>query len=185
MDAATRSALPRIVIALLVGALVGFSAGYFAGGGGRPGGASGAAAAATEGGRIAELKQAIDRDPENPALWTELGNLEYDREDWDAAIAAYEKARRKSPKNANLLSDLGAAHRNVGEFDLAVAYFGKAREADPNQWQSLLNWVLVEAYDRKDGAAAQRLFDELKQKYPEIPQLDRIQAQISSLRTGA
>ena len=31
----------------------------------------------------------------------------------------------------------------------------------------------------------QRLFDELTQKYPEIPQLDRIQAQISSLRTGA
>ena len=114
-----------------------------------------------------------------------LGNLEYDREDWDAAIAAYEKARRKAPKNANLLSDLGAAHRNAGEFELAIAYFGKARETDPNHWQSLLNWVLVESFDRRSGVAAQRLFDELKQKYPEIPQLDRIQAQISSLRTGA
>ncbi len=184
MEAGKRSALPRIVVALLVGALVGFSAGYFAGGGGRPR-VAGAPGGMTEGGRAAELKQAIDRDPENPALWTDLGNLEYDREDWDAAIAAYEKARRKAPKNANVLSDLGAAHRNLGEFELAVAYFGKAREADPNQWQSLLNWVLVEAYDRKDAVAAQRLFDELKQKYPEIPQLDRIQTQISSLRTGA
>ncbi len=178
-----RSAVPRIVVALLVGALVGFSAGYFAGGGGRPRVA--AAAGSMAGGRLGELKQAIDRDPENPALWTELGNLEYDREDWEAAIAAYEKARRKAPKNANLLSDLGAAHRNAGEFELAVAFFGKAREADPNQWQSLLNWVLVEAYDRRNAAAAQRLFDELKQRYPEIPQLDRIQAQITSLRTGA
>ena len=185
MDATTRSSVPRIVVALLVGALVGFSAGYFAGGGGRSRSAPGAPEAATEGGRIAELKQSIDRDPENPALWTELGNLEYDREDWHAAIEAYEKARRKAPKDANLLSDLGAAHRNVGEFELAIAYFGKAREADPNQWQSLLNWVLVEAFDRRDAAAAQRLFDELKLKYPEIPQLDRIQAQISSLRTGA
>ena len=185
MKAATRSAVPRIVVALLVGALVGFSAGYFAGGGGRPKGAAGAGAASAGSGRAGELKQAIDRDPENPALWIELGNLEYDREDWDAAIAAYEKARRKAPKNPNLLSDLGAAHRNAGEFELAVAYFGKAREADPNHWQSLLNWVLVESFDRRDAAAAQRLFDELKQKYPEIPQLDRIQAQISSLRTGA
>ncbi len=185
MEAATRSAVPRIVVALLVGALVGFSAGYFAGGGGRPKGVSAAPAGMAGGGRAAELKQAIDRDPENSALWIELGNLEYDREDWDAAIAAYEKARRKAPKNANLLSDLGAAHRNAGEFDLAIAYFGKAREADPNQWQSLLNWVLVEAYDRRDAAAAQRLFDELKTKYPEIPQLERIQAQISSLRAGA
>ncbi len=183
MEAATRSAVPRIVVALLVGGLVGFSAGYFAGGGGRPKGVP--ASAASGGGRAGELRQSIDRDPENPALWIELGNLEYDREDWEAAIAAYEKARRKAPKNANLLSDLGAAHRNAGEFDLAIAFFGKAREADPNQWQSLLNWVLVEAYDRRDAVAAQRLFDELKQKYPEIPQLDRIQAQITSLRTGA
>lgn len=181
MESATRSAVPRIVVALFVGALVGFSAGYFAGGGGRPKGASASAAA---GGPAGELKQAIDRDPENPALWIQLGNFEYDREDWDAAIAAYEKARRKAPKNANLLSDLGAAHRNAGDFDLAVAFFGKAREADPNQWQSLLNWVLVEAFDRRDAVAAQRLFDELKTKYPEIPQLDRIQAQITSLRTG-
>lgn len=181
MEAATRSAVPRIVVALFIGALVGFSAGYFAGGGGRPKGASASAAA---GGPAGELKQAIDRDPENPALWIQLGNFEYDREDWDAAIAAYEKARRKAPKNANLLSDLGAAHRNAGDFDLAIAFFGKAREADPNQWQSLLNWVLVEAFDRRDAVAAQRLFDELKTKYPEIPQLDRIQAQITSLRTG-
>jgi len=183
MDAATRSAVPRIVVALLVGGLVGFSAGYFAGGGGRP--RSAPAPVASGGGGEAELKRAIDRDPENPALWIALGNLEYDREDWDAAITAYEKARRKAPKNANLLSDLGAAHRNAGEFELAVAFFGKARAADPNQWQSLLNWVLVEAFDRRDAGAAQRLFDELKQKYPEIPQLDRIQAQISSLRAGA
>ena len=97
----------------------------------------------------------------------------------------YEKARRKAPKNPNLLSDLGAAHRNRGEFELAVAYFQKARESDADHWQSLLNWVLVEAFDRRDAAAAQRLFDELKQRYPEIPQLDRIQEQISSLRAGS
>ena len=61
-----------------------------------------------------------------------------------------------------------------------MAYFQKARDADPNHWQSLLNWLLVEAFDRRDAAAAQRLFDELKQRYPEIPQLDKIQEQISS-----
>ncbi len=44
--------------------------------------------------------------------------------------------------------------------------------------------MLVEAFDRKDAAAAQRAFDELKKRYPEVPNLERIQAQISSLRAA-
>jgi DNA repair ATPase RecN len=35
------------------------------------------------------------------------------------------------------------------QFELAVAYFQKARQTDANHWQSLLNWLLVEAYDRR------------------------------------
>jgi tetratricopeptide (TPR) repeat protein len=171
------------VVTLLVGALIGFAAGYFAAGGGRPGTVHDPVSGST-GDRMADLRRAVDRDPENPELLVDLGNAYYDREDWDRAVAAYEKARRKAPKNPNLLSDLGAAHRNRGEFDLAVAYFQKARESDADHWQSLLNWVLVEAYDRKNAMAAQRAFDELKKRYPEVPQLDRIQEQISSLRAG-
>jgi tetratricopeptide (TPR) repeat protein len=168
---------------LLVGGLVGFGAGYFAGGGGRPGGSATGHAAA--GGRVAELKQALDRDPENPEILMDIGNAYYDREDWDDAIQCYDKARRKQPKNPNLLSDLGAAHRNRGEFDTAVAFFQKAREANPEHWQSLLNWLLVEAYDRRDSKAAQALLDEVKKRYPEIPQLEKIQEQISNTRSGA
>ena len=189
-----KSVTLRIVVALLVGALVGFSAGYFAGGGGRPArdgaGLAGASASASDRraggeGRFAELTRAVDRDPENPELLTALGNYHYDREEWASAIAAYEKARRKAPKDPALLSDLGAAHRNAGEFELAVAYFQKAREANSEHWQALLNWTLVEAYDRRNPAEAQRLFDELQKQHPEIQHLDRIQAQISSLRAGA
>lgn len=171
------------VVTLLVGALIGFAVGYFAAGGGRPASAHDPLPGAT-GDRIADLRRAVDRDPENPELLMDLGNAYYDREDWDRAVAQYEKARRKAPKNPNLLSDLGAAHRNRGEFDLAIAYFQKARENDSDHWQSLLNWVLVEAYDRKNASAAQRAFDDLKKRYPGVPQLDRIQEQISSLRAG-
>ena len=176
------------VVMLLVGSLIGFAAGYFAAGGGRPSiahAAAGTAGSPSASGRIAEIQQAVDRDPENPELLTALGNAYYDAEDWDRAIASYEKARRKAPKDPNLLSDLGAAYRNRGEFDLTVAYFQKARDNDPDHWQSLLNLVLVQAFDRKDSAAAQRAYDELKKRYPDVPNLDRIQQQISSLRAAA
>lgn len=184
MENPRRSAAPQVIVALLTGALVGFAAGYFAGGGGRPTAAPRSAAGAPSEDRLAELTRTVDRDPENPELLIELGNLHYDREEWDAAVRAYEKARRKAPKNPNLMSDLGAAHRNRGEFELAIAYFQKARASDPNHWQSLLNEVLVEAFDRKDAEQAQRVFEELKRRYPEIPQLDRIEARISEIRAG-
>jgi tetratricopeptide (TPR) repeat protein len=185
METHGKSSRYQAVVALFCGILVGFAGGYFAAGGGRPATSRAATASEAGGDRLTELVASVERDPENPEILMDLGNLYYDRMEWDEAIARYEKARRKAPKNANLLSDLGAAHRNRGEFDLAVSYFQKAREADPNHWQSLLNWLLVEAYDRKDAKAAQGLFEEVKKSYPEIPQLDQIQTQISGLRAGA
>ena len=174
------------ILPLLVGGLLGFIGGYFAAGGGRP--ATAPATPAAEGdsaaGGIAELQAAVDKDPENPKLLTALGNSWYDREDWDRAIATYEKARRKAPDDANLLSDLGAAYRNRGEFKRAVTLFEKAREHDKEHWQSLLNLVLIHAYDLHDRAGAQRWFDELKRRYPEIPDLDRIQERITGLRAS-
>ena len=174
------------VLPLLVGGLLGFIGGYFAAGGGRPAPAAAVASPAggAAGGRIEEIQIAVDKDPENPTLLTALGNAWYDREDWDRAIAAYEKARRKAPEDVRLLSDLGAAYRNRGEFRRAVALFERARKNDKDHWQSLLNLVLIHAYDLRDSAAAQRWFDELKRRYPEIPDLDRIQERISGLRAS-
>jgi tetratricopeptide (TPR) repeat protein len=182
------SALP----ALFAGALLGFIGGYFAGGGGRPpsastasaGGKGSPGAVAAAGDRVAALQDELARDPENPKLWAALGNSWYDREDWDRAIEAYRKALRKAPKDANILSDLGAAYRNHGDFKQAIASFEKARAADADHWQSLLNLVLIDAFDLRDAAAAQRNLDELKRRYPEIPNVDRIQEQISRLRAG-
>ncbi|HSS43827.1 MAG TPA: tetratricopeptide repeat protein, partial [Thermoanaerobaculia bacterium] len=170
----------------LVGGLLGFIGGYFAAGGGRPALAPGAGSpAAGDGDRLQDLTRAIEKDSENPRLLTALGNAYYDRENWDRAIEAYERARRKAPADPNLLSDLGASYRNRGEFARAIGYFKKARAADPDHWQSLLNLVLMTAFDTRDASAAERHYQELKRRYPEIPNLERIAEQISRLRAGA
>jgi Flp pilus assembly protein TadD len=177
---AQRSSWAGLAVPVAVGVLLGFIAGYFAGGGGRPS-AQGSEASAQGGDQIAQVRQALDKDPENPKLLAELGNLYYDREDWERAIAAYEKARRKAPKDPNLLSDLGSAYRNRGEFKMAESFLNRAREADPDHWQSLVNLTLLAAYDTRDPAAAKRHLEELKRRFPGIPNLDRIEKQISSL----
>jgi tetratricopeptide (TPR) repeat protein len=169
------------LVPLFVGGLLGFIGGYFAGGGGQPGGNAPAPEAAAPGDRLRQLRKEIERDPQSPKLWAALGNAYYDREDWDQAITAYEKGRRRAANDPNLLSDLGAAYRNRGEFRRAIACFEKARAADPDHWQSLLNLVLVTAFDARDANAAERHFAELKRRYPEIPNLDRIEKQVTSL----
>jgi len=173
------------LLPLAVGALLGFIGGYFAGGGGRPSSSTESAASGSAGDRAANLRREIDRDPENPRLWTALGNFYYDRDDWEHAIGAYEKALRKASNDPNVLSDLGAAYRNRGEFQRAAGLFLKARAADPDHWQSLLNLVLLYAFDIRDAAAAQRSFDELKRRYPEMPNLDRVQQQIADIKPRA
>lgn len=174
------------ILPLLVGALLGFIGGYFAAGGGRPAGTSAPAAspapAGEQGDAIAEVKRAIEKDPQNPKLLTSLGNAYYDRGEWERAAEAYERARRRAPNDVNVLSDLGVAYRNEGEFKRAAAMFRKAREINPDHWQSLLNLVLLDTFDRHDAAAAQREFDDLKRRFPEIPNLDRLQQQITKLR---
>ncbi|MDQ2871463.1 MAG: tetratricopeptide repeat protein [Acidobacteriota bacterium] len=187
LAAVSRGRLASAFAPLFVGLLLGFIGGYFAGGAGQPPGAGPlgpSASVAAAGGAADSLRAEIARDPENPRLWTALGNAYYDAEDWDQAVNAYEKALRKSPKDGALLSDLAAAYRNRGEFRRAIATFERARAADPAQWQALLNLVLIHAFDEKDAAAAQRALDELKRRYPDIPNTDRIQEQISRLRAG-
>jgi tetratricopeptide (TPR) repeat protein len=184
---AGRARLASAIAPLFVGGLLGFIGGYFAAGGGRPAGSAGGASATASpeaAGRLDSLKAELDRDPQNPKLLVALANAYYDRGDWDHAVETYEKAVRKGAKDAAVLSDLGAAYRNRGEFKRAIASFEKARAADPEHWQSLLNIVLVQAFDAKDPAAAQKAFDELKRRYPDIPNLSRLQEQISRLRAG-
>ena len=179
-----RGLAQHAVVPLLLGGLLGFIGGYFAGGGGQPGSAAPAAEGSRGGSdRVVQLRGELERDPENPKLWTALGNAHYDRGDWDHAIQAYEKARRKAANDPGLLSDLGAAYRNRGEFRRAIGLFEKARAADPDHWQSLLNLVLVAAFDTRDASAAQRHLAELKRRYPEIPNLDRIEEQIAAIRS--
>jgi tetratricopeptide (TPR) repeat protein len=163
-----------------VGILLGFIGGYFAGGGGRPVSASAAPVArAGDQDRAGEIQTALLKDPENPNLLTALGNTLYDREDWDGAVKAYEKARRKAGSDPNLLSDLGSAYRNRGEFKRAIACFEKARSADLDHWQSPAE-SRSDQRIRRDSQVRTPLRDE--GRYPEIPNLDRVEKQIASLK---
>jgi tetratricopeptide (TPR) repeat protein len=80
---------------------------------------------------LAPLQRAAELSPSGEAF-VRLGEVQAQREDWPAAIAAIqqgvEKGQLKDPGNADLW--LGIAHYSQKSFDAAVTFFERARRSD-------------------------------------------------------
>ena len=80
---------------------------------------------------LAPLQRAAELAPSGDAF-VRLGEVQAQREDWPAAIAAIqrgvEKGELKDPGNADLW--LGIAHYSQKSFDAAVTFFERARRSD-------------------------------------------------------
>jgi tetratricopeptide (TPR) repeat protein len=71
----------------------------------------------------------------NGDTYIRLGEVQVQREDWDAAIAAVQrgvdKGQLKDPGNAQLM--LGIAHYNQKRYSEAVPFFNRARQSDKHR----------------------------------------------------
>ena len=89
---------------------------------------------------LVPLQRAAELAPSGDAF-VRLGEVQAQREDWPAAIAAIQrgvdKGQLKDPGNADLW--LGIAHYSQKSFDAAVTFFERARRSDRH-------WQLAESY---------------------------------------
>jgi tetratricopeptide (TPR) repeat protein len=80
---------------------------------------------------IQPLQRAAEMSP-NGDMFIRLGEVQVQREDWDAAIAAIQrgvdKGQLKDPGNAQLM--LGIAHYSQKNYDEAVPFFTRARQSE-------------------------------------------------------
>ncbi len=83
---------------------------------------------------LAPLTRAAELAP-NGDTYIRLGEVQVQREDWDAAIAAVQrgvdKGQLRDPGNAQLM--LGIAHYNQKRYSEAVPYFNRARQSDKHR----------------------------------------------------
>lgn len=83
---------------------------------------------------LAPLQRAAELAP-NGDTFIRLGEVQVQREDWDAAIAAVQrgvdKGQLRDPGNAQLM--LGIAHYNQKRYSEAVPYFNRARQSDKHR----------------------------------------------------
>lgn len=196
------------VLFLVIGVLVGFLAGYVLqeymaarqpqrllpgqarveAGAGSPG-SDVAPPAAGSGGmgsqRVQELVARVAQNPEDAQAVLELANLNFDIKNWSRAVQLYEQFLKLRPDNPDVISDMGICYRELGEFQKALDLFDRAQEIQPDHWQSRFNEVVVQAFDLKDYAAAEKVLDELRSLQPDNPNLEQLAQEIERRRNAA
>lgn len=80
--------------------------------------------------QIEQLRRAIQRDPRDPGLHYELGNLLLDQGLAIDAIASYRSALKLAPGHPQVLLQLGNACSVLGQFQEAVTHFQQSVQAD-------------------------------------------------------
>ena len=192
--------LKNPLITAIAGLLVGFFAGFLVGQG-QPAVAvpqaaanphavvpgapplSGAQAPPPQGGRTAatadpqlmeqarELERLLAKDPANYAHLVQMGNVQYDMQNYPKAADFYEKARAIKGDSADVMTDLGVCYREMKKPDKAIELFDMAADSAPEHWQSRYNAIVVRLFDVADLTGAQRELETLKRLRSERPQL--------------
>lgn len=111
--------------------------------------------------QIAGLEFKTSQNPGDIAGWIQLGNLYFDSDLPEKAIAAYEKALALNPNNADVLTDQGVMYRKSGKFDKAIQSFDKAVAVNPKHEIARFNKGIVLMHDLNNPKGAIQAWEEL------------------------
>jgi tetratricopeptide (TPR) repeat protein len=133
---------------------------------------------------VKALESLAARQPGDPSVRVELGNLYMDAERWDEAIRWYREALALNPALADTATDLGACLVSAGRPAEALAEFDKTLQGDPGHRNALYNKgiALVQLGRAKEAAAA---WEELLKRHPDDPQLQGLRGRIAQMRAAA
>jgi cytochrome c-type biogenesis protein CcmH/NrfG len=115
---------------------------------------------------IEELEKRTSQDPDDEAIWRELGNAYFDRDQYREAIAAYQRSLEIDPGNPNVWTDMGIMYRRIEEPRKAIDAFDRAVAEDPSHQMSRFNRGIVLFYDLDDRVGAFQSWDELDKLNP-------------------
>jgi len=116
---------------------------------------------------INALVKKAEQNPEDSAVWIQLGHHYFDANQPDKAIEAYEKALALEPEKTDVWTDLGVMYRRSGNPEKAIEAFDRAMHLDPVHEISRFNKGIVLFHDLKDQEGALQAWEELLSLNPD------------------
>jgi tetratricopeptide (TPR) repeat protein len=111
--------------------------------------------------KVNALKSVAEKEPKNAKPRVELGNLYFDAERYDDAIAWYEQAVALQPNDENLSTDLGVCYYYTNQPDKALVRFDASLKINPKHVKTLLNLGIVRAFGKQDLAGATQAWEQV------------------------
>lgn len=148
------------------------------------GGQQQAAAPALDERRVAQLKSEAERDPRNAAARVQLGNLYFDGERFEEAVAWYTAALAIDPKDVNASTDLGIAYYYTNQPDRALQQFEQSLKIDPAHSKTLLNVGVVRAWGKQDLEGAAKAWERVIQVAPNSEEAARARQGLEGIRAA-
>jgi len=130
-----------------------------------------------------DLRTIVEKDPNNWAAWTKLGNFYFDNNQYAEAIEAYTKALELNPNNPDIITDRAIMYRKIKNFTMAADEFRRAAEMDPNHLNSATNLGLVLRWDLEDFEGAIQAWEMALKRNPPPEQANQIRREIETLKT--
>jgi len=165
---------PRLTAALRSQIAMGDEA---AGGGGAmgageapPGAGQGAPAMA----EIQQLREIVEKNPNDIQAVRKLADLNFDIQNWQRAQELYSHYLELKPNDPDVITDLGITYRGLQQYDKAIDLFNQAKKLEPGHWQAYYNEVVVLAFDLKKTAQANQVMGQLRQLQPANPDVAKL-----------
>ncbi len=89
------------------------------------------------------FQHVLDREPENPDVLRSLGNIAFDRDQYEMSIDYYKRYLVLKPKDPNVQTDLATMQMSAGKTEEAIASYEQVVSENPTFFQAQFNLGLA------------------------------------------
>ncbi|HET9695545.1 MAG TPA: tetratricopeptide repeat protein [Terriglobales bacterium] len=124
----------------------------------------------------------LKKDPNNPELLNQVGNLYRATHQFKEAAAYYEKALSADPKNAAIRTDLASCLYYSGDIDGSIAQLEKALTYNPKFAGALFNLGIIRWKGKNDSAGAVATWEKLLKVTDDPQQKEKLEHLIAQVK---
>ena len=134
--------------------------------------------------KIEDLKETLQKDPQNLSAWRKLGSLYSEFSQLREAIDAFRQYLAVKPEDPDVRTDLGILLQRWNDSDGAIEEFRKASEGSLKHAGSRYHLGVV-LLDKGDILGAMRAWEDYLRLEPKGKRADWVRGRLEQLKTGA